>query len=395
MSRWPLRPLGEIISHRKAIIRIDDADTYKRCRVQLAARGIVLRDRVLGSDIKTKEQQVCEAGDFLVAEIDAKMGGYGIVPDDLAAAIVSSHYFLYSINEKKLNRDFLGWYIKRPAFLAQISAKGSTNYSAIRPHHVLEYEIPLPSLAEQQRIVSHLDAVADRSDRVQRLIREIGVDLLQASRSIIWRSSENGARSIPCREFMKRRRCDVSVEPETAYAFAGVYSFGRGVFRSGTKLGSEFSYRELTRLHTDNFVYPKLMAWEGALGVVPPECDGRVVSPEFPVFEIDKAIIDPVVIDTFFRDPRVWPRLQSGSTGTNLRRKRISPDQLLAMEIPIPGKADQDRLVALDALRREVVQRSAVSRQELESLVPSLLDHIFNGTVTDESIEPETLRATA
>ena len=32
----------------------------------------------------------------------------------------------------------------------------------------------------------------------------------------------------------------------------------------------------LTRLRAGDFVYPKLMAWEGAFGVVPPECEGIV-----------------------------------------------------------------------------------------------------------------------
>jgi len=82
-TRFPMVPLGQTIRHRKEFIQINDLETYKRCRVQLHAKGIVLRDMVSGSEIKTKEQQVCRAGEFLVAEIDAKVGGFGVVPDDL------------------------------------------------------------------------------------------------------------------------------------------------------------------------------------------------------------------------------------------------------------------------------------------------------------------------
>jgi len=77
---WPMVPLGEIISYRKEFIQIDDVEIYKRCRVKLHAQGIVLRDEVPGTEIKTKKQQVCKAGEFLVAEIDVKVGGFGIVP---------------------------------------------------------------------------------------------------------------------------------------------------------------------------------------------------------------------------------------------------------------------------------------------------------------------------
>ena len=92
-------PLGDVLRQRSEFIEIDDFKTYKRCRVQLHAQGIVERDVVPGFEIKTKKQQICRAGEFLVAEIDAKVGGFGIVPDDLDDAIVSSHYFLFDSSE--------------------------------------------------------------------------------------------------------------------------------------------------------------------------------------------------------------------------------------------------------------------------------------------------------
>ena len=96
-SVWPIVELGSVVKQRKEFIEINDLDIYKRCRVQLHSKGIVLRDEVQGAEIKTKKQQVCRAGEFLVAEIDAKVGGYGIVPNSLNGAIVSSHYFLFGI----------------------------------------------------------------------------------------------------------------------------------------------------------------------------------------------------------------------------------------------------------------------------------------------------------
>ncbi len=95
MKGWQVVSLAKVIRQRKEFITINDLELYTRPRVQSHARGIVLRDVVLGAEIKTKQQQVCRAGEFLVAEIDAKVGGYGIVPKDLDGTIVSSHYFLF------------------------------------------------------------------------------------------------------------------------------------------------------------------------------------------------------------------------------------------------------------------------------------------------------------
>lgn len=116
MSTWPTVALASAIQYRKEFIQIDDLANYKRCRVQLHAQGIVLRDIVSGVEIKTKKQQVCNSGEFLVAEIDAKVGGFGIVPEGLDQAIVSSHYFLFGIDQTKLDQQFLDFYIRTPAF---------------------------------------------------------------------------------------------------------------------------------------------------------------------------------------------------------------------------------------------------------------------------------------
>src|SRR5713226_4519614 len=96
-TEWSKIRLREVLAHRKEFVTIDDITIYKRPRVQLHAKGIVLRDEIPGALIKTKKQQVCRVGEFLVAEIDAKVGGFGIVPELLNGSIVSSHYFLFVV----------------------------------------------------------------------------------------------------------------------------------------------------------------------------------------------------------------------------------------------------------------------------------------------------------
>lgn len=166
-SNFPLIELGTVIKQRKESIVIDDTKSYKRCRVQLYGNGVVLRDEVLGKEIKTKKQQPCKTNDFLVAEIDAKFGGYGIVPSELEGAIVSSHYFLFEINQKKLLPEFLSLVVKCNDFSKQVKATGSTNYAAIRPYHVLDYLIPLPTLEEQNQIVEAYNKRITEAERLE------------------------------------------------------------------------------------------------------------------------------------------------------------------------------------------------------------------------------------
>src|SRR5450759_880054 len=158
--------LAEVLNHKNEFITIDDLVTYTRVTAQLHAKGIVLRDEVEGLLIKTKKQQLCKSGDLLVAEIDAKVGGFGIVPAEFEGAIVSSHYFLFEVDKTKLAPEYLDYFIKTKAFQQQISARGSTNYASIRPAAVLQIKMPLPTLNEQKRVVVRLERLLSSIDAV-------------------------------------------------------------------------------------------------------------------------------------------------------------------------------------------------------------------------------------
>jgi len=174
---WEKIELGSVIKHRKEFIIIDNSIVYNRCRVQVNRKGIVLRDSIKGFLINTKKQQICKEGDFLVAEIDAKVGGYGFVPKELNGAIVSSHYFLFDVDETRMLKQYLGWLIKTDIIQDQITSKGSTNYAAIRPSHVLKFEVPLPSIKEQMKIV-------ERLNRFSKQYSLIGIELGQQQNHI-------------------------------------------------------------------------------------------------------------------------------------------------------------------------------------------------------------------
>lgn len=372
-SSRPLVKLGDVLVHRKGFITIDDNQTYVRPRVQLHALGIVLRDRVSGAEIKTKKQQISKSGDFLVAEIDAKMGGFGIVPDPLDGAIVSSHYFLFEAQPEKLLREYLGYYCKTKDFRSQVEAQGSTNYAAIRPSHVLDYVMPLPTIEEQQRIVARIDTVQQQLQAADKLRKSAIAELHALCRALV--INDPSTKQMMVAEVVQQRPLNVNVEPDVSYQFAGVYSFGRGVFKGGVKTGAEFAYPKLSRITSGDFIYPKLMAWEGALGIVPDECDGCVVSPEFPVFGIDKTKVLPDVFDVYFRDPSTWESLQGGSTGTNVRRRRLNPTDFLKLKIPVPSMVTQQKLAAIRLHQRQIhgINAEAESNAVLASLLNKLL----------------------
>ena len=121
------------------------------------------------------------------------------------------------------------------------------------------------------------------------------------------------------------------------------------------------------------------MAWEGALAVVPPVCDGLAVSTEFPVFEIDESKVLPEVLDVYFRTPVVWPLLSGASTGTNIRRRRLNPSAFLKYLFPLPPMPVQRILREVKSRADAFRPLQAETATELDALLPSILSKAFAG----------------
>ncbi len=375
---WPESPLGGVISHRKEFIRISDAEKYKRCRVQLDARGIVLRDRILGVDIKTKDQQVCRAGELLVAEIDAKHGGFGIVPEELDGAIVSSHYFLYEIDESKLNQRFLDYYLRTPSFQDQIAARGSTNYAAIRPHHVLEYTMPLPDRSEQDRLVSRVDELLGKLDEARNTRTDIEKEAEALLRSAFMRIAQDaGHQKLADVAPLERRPVEITVDGE--YAELGVRSFGRGAFHKPTLLGADLTWQKLFRVKAGDIVISNIKAWEGAIAVAAPDDDGRVGSHRYLTLSPIQGKAAAGFLCFYLLTDEGLAAVGRASPGSADRNRTLGQKRLMDIDVPVPRFEQQVWFERLQGKIREMLAAQADADTEIDALMPSVLSRAFAG----------------
>ena len=379
---WPIVKLGEVLKQRKEFVTIDDLIIYKRPRVQLHAQGIVLRDQIPGSLIKTKTQQVCQTGEFLVAEIDAKVGGYGILPAELNGSVVSSHYFLFVINEAKLDRRFLDFFIRTPSFRDQVAAQGSTNYAAIRPSQVLNYEIPLPPLAEQRRIVARIEELAAHIHEAQALRQQAA----EQAEALVVRSAAAIFDSIGNRVRLGDI-CDTSSggtpSRDRADFFAGDIPWIKsGELKDDYIDKVEEHITEQAVQSSSAKLFPSgtvLVALYGAnvgkTGILSIEATtNQAVCAIFPT-----KVINRDFIWWFLRRMRpVFVEDSFGGAQPNISQKIIRDTK-----IPAPSLAEQRRIVAeLDALQTEVDRLKALQAEtaaELDALLPSILDRAFKG----------------
>jgi type I restriction enzyme S subunit len=153
-------------------------------------------------------------------------------------------------------------------------------------------------------------------------------------------------------------------EELTEYPFAGTYSFARGIFVGERKLGSTFALPKIQRIRAGDFIYCKIMAWEGAFGIAPEEADNCVMSGAFVVYQLNRERIDEKFLDYFFKVPDHWQSIGSQSTGTNVRRQSLHPTQFERAAIPLPPLPEQRRIVARVEELAAQINEARTLRQE-------------------------------
>lgn len=147
--------IGSLLRKSKNTILINDDKTYKRVTVKLYGGGVKVRDEVLGKEIKTKRQFVLKEGQFLYSRIDARNGAFGLADKEVDNAIVSNEFPIYDVDTSLVIPEFLVLITSSKPFydFCQSLSSGSTGRQRIDESRFLSFEVPLPDISIQIRIV--------------------------------------------------------------------------------------------------------------------------------------------------------------------------------------------------------------------------------------------------
>jgi type I restriction enzyme S subunit len=265
---------------------------------------------------------------------------------------------------------------------------GSTNQTELSTSSIASISITLPPIPTQKRIVRVIRAV---DDQITALENE--ADALQgvyrSAASLLWRTAgSNEAEPRPLGAVMHLDVARIPMEAGKKYYLAGVLNAGKGLVNKEVFDGADTKYTAMNVLRENQVVMRKLTAWEGPITVVPAEFDGFVASNEFPTFTLATDIA-PGWMKHVCRTPRLWAEMQSRVVGTVQRRKRLNPDQLLSVSLPVPSRPEQEQAAeALDAMEGQaVVIRAEADR--LRSVRARLLTGLLDHTIDIKSAELE------
>ena len=105
-------------------------------------------------------------------------------------------------------------------------------------------------------------------------------------------------------------------------------------FREETKRSTKYYIRK-----AGQFIYVKQNLNKGAFGIIPEELDGYESTIDLPAFDIDKSKVLPEWLMLILTKDNFYKELESIASGS--ATKRIHPERLFQVKIPLPSISEQ------------------------------------------------------
>jgi type I restriction enzyme, S subunit len=180
-------------------------------------------------------------------------------------------------------------------------------------------------------------------------------------------------------EVLRRSNETMVALPDVTYSEITVKLWGKGVIRRGVVSGAQVSGRRFIA-RDGQFILSRIDARNGALGVVPPELDGALVTNDFPLFEVDCCRLDPSFLGYLTRTAAFVELCRTASEGTT-NRVRLQESRFLDLDIALPPVDEQQRIVtridSVTGVTRSAAAEHSRVRDELTDLWQSVLAKAF------------------
>ncbi len=398
MKPWPTVRLGEVLRRSEETIELQPDAEYRQITVKLWGKGVVLRGILTGAEIAASRQIVARRGQFILSRIDARNGALGVVPSELDEAIVTNDFPVFNVVENRLLPTYLGWMCRTAAFVEECkrASEGTTNRVRLQEDKFLAREIPLPPLAEQRRVVARIEELAAQIHEARTLRHQAAEEaeavIPRATASLL---DDAGWALSPLGEILAEKpRNGLGPQQE-------VESGGRAMLRINAVSSSATRFVDMAAAkqvgvaddvaeqfviqHDDVFIVryngdinrvAKPAIYKGANEsrvvypdkLIRPRPNSAKMAPDFLVFALSSRTVRTQIEDL--------GKTTAGNIG-------VSGGDAKSFIVPVPPLPEQRRIVSeLDALQAEVdalKRLQAETAQELDALLPAILDRAFKG----------------
>jgi len=387
-TNYPIVSFSDIMTENKEYIVIDDSKDYQRVKVQWYGKGVIPRGKISGKRIKTKNQKVARTEQFIVAEIDAKDGSFGVIPKELDGSIVSSHYFLFDLDKNQVSSQYFDYLIRYGPYeeLIQPKVKGTTNYASIRPKDVLDLKSPLPSPEIQNLIVERIakqEKIIENASQTMRAIEEGIVDKSDFSGDWDLEDLEDVCEKItsggtPSRAIMSYFKGDIPwIKISDLVELGYVNTTEEKITENGLNNSS-------AKMLSKGTVLVSIFATIGKVSILGIDaCTNQAIASLIP--KTSKIMSEYLMYYLHILKPYYLQRARGVS------QKNINQRVLKSVKIPVPPKATQKKIVDRINSRKSILAELEKTKSRSEKIIIGIINDIFGVNSSESTLKDSKL----
>ncbi len=157
-------------------------------------------------------------------------------------------------------------------------------------------------------------------------------------------------------EFLSFNDAKINVLPDVKYTRLKVRLFAKGITERDSLMGNDILTKRQTPVHAGQLIISKIDAKSGALGIIPTQYDGAIVTQDFLTFYINTDKVLPDYLILVMQNEDFYSQFKDTSVGSTGRR-RLSQKTLMNTSIALPTLDEQhEMLVEYKELRRQQVE---------------------------------------
>jgi type I restriction enzyme S subunit len=383
MKRWPTMRLGDLVlltQQRDPRQKPDEEFYYVDIAgVDNEAKIIVVTKRIVGADAPSRARKVIRRGDVIVSTVRPNLNAVALVPSNLDNQICSTGFSVLR-PLSKVTSGYLFAFVRSPSFIDCLVARTTgANYPAVNDGEVKDVPIPVPPLAEQDRVVKLLD----EADELRKLRAQADHRIAALIPALFHEMFGNAAANCKTATIEDAVEKFIDYRGKTPEKSAnGVPLVTAKIVKGGSILPpSEFIPEE----NYDAWMrrgLPQagdvLFTMEAPLGEVAMVENTRIALAQRILLMRPRVnLLNSRYFMTALKMPSVWKQIDERATGSTVRGIRQA--ELRKVVMPIPPLPLQKQFAARVSEIRAVQAEQDASRRRLDDLFHSLLHRAFNG----------------
>lgn len=369
-------------------------------------RGVVLDGLVFLDPAQSAELSnvIVEPNDVLLNITGASIGRVAIAPTWAGGSRVNQHVSIIRPTNEVESRFLCAW-LASPKVQDFIHAENyGVTRQALTKGMIEDFQIPLPSLAEQGRIVEKLDSLNAQSTTAAAALTQIETLITRYKAAVLAAAfAKPGIGASPSKlghvitgiKAGKNLRC-VERPPEVdERGVVKVSAVTYGVFdpTQSKTLPDDFEPGADTLIQSGDFLFSRANTIElvGACTIVDTAPGNLYLSDK--ILRLDMPDERKAWVDLFLKSPTGRAALEEASSGNQHSMRNISQKALMEIVIPLPPLEEQAEIVAqIEAAFAQIetlARATAAARAALVQLDRALLTRAFQGKLVPQNPNTE------